>query len=148
MDPTLVAQGVTPTAANTVEGRFIGRLTPGSNRFNGAFQAGQGINDQLQNGNAFRLSPRIGVVYDLTGEGETIVRGGWGIFYDRPQGNQVFDMIANAPGVLNSRLDFGTLQSLTVGWRRSDPDPVAEPVGVTTSSRRESRSGTSGSSTS
>ena len=99
--------GNTPTLANTVDPRFIGRLTPGSNRFNGAFQAGQGINDQLQNGNAFRVSPRIGAVYDLTGKGETIVRGGFGIFYDRPQGNMVFDMISNAPGVLNSTLTWG-----------------------------------------
>ena len=100
MDPTLIAQGVAPTLANTVEERFIGRLTPGSNRFNGAFQAGQGINDQLQDGNAFRVSPRFGVVYDLSGKRRTILRGGFGIFYDRPQGNTVFDMIANAPGVL------------------------------------------------
>ena len=71
---------------------------PGSNRFNGAFQAGQGIDDQLQDGNAFRVSPRFGFTYDISGKGETIVRGGAGIFYDRPQGNQVFDMIANAPG--------------------------------------------------
>ncbi len=122
MDPTLIAQGATPTTSNTVDGRFIGRLTPGSDRFNGAFQAGQGINDQLQDGNAFRVSPRLGVVYDLSGKGETILRGGWGIFYDRPQGNQVFDMIANAPGVLNSRLDFGTLQSLTSAG--ADPNPT------------------------
>jgi hypothetical protein len=39
----------------------------------------------------------VGFVYDFTGEAVTIVRGGWGIFYDRPQGNMVFDMIANAP---------------------------------------------------
>jgi hypothetical protein len=122
MDPKLIAQGITPTAANTVEGRFIGRLTPGSARFNGAFQAGQGINDQLQSGNAFRMSPRVGVVFDLNGKGQTILRGGWGIFYDRPQGNQVFDMIANAPGVLNSRLDFGTLQSVTSAG--ADPVPT------------------------
>src|SRR6185503_13972456 len=100
IDPRLLAQGVTPTAANTVAGRFIGRLTPDSNRFNGSFQAGQGINDQLQDGSKFRVSPRIGVVYDLSGKGEFILRGGWGIFYDRPQGNMVFDMISNAPGVL------------------------------------------------
>ena len=70
MDPTLIAARRTPTLANTVEERFIGRLTPGSNRFNGAFQAGQGINDQLQDGNAFKVSPRFGVVYDITGKGD------------------------------------------------------------------------------
>jgi hypothetical protein len=113
IDPRLIAAGVTPTVANTVEGRFIGRLTPGSERFNGAFQSGQGINPELQDGSAFKVSPRIGFVYDLTGQAETIIRGGWGIFYDRPQGNMVFDMIANAPGVLNSTLQWGRLQDLT-----------------------------------
>jgi hypothetical protein len=122
MDPTLIATGTTPTLANTVEERFIGRLTPGSNRFNGSFQAGNGITDQLQDGNAFRVSPRVGAVYDLTGKGETIVRGGFGIFYDRPQGNMVFDMISNAPGVLNSRLDWGRLQDLTSA--SGDPFPT------------------------
>jgi hypothetical protein len=122
MDPVLIAAGTAPTLTNTVEERFIGRLTPGSDRFNGSFQAGQGINDQLQDGNAFRISPRVGVVYDLTGRGQTIMRGGFGIFYDRPQGNQVFDMITNAPGVLNSRVDLGTLQTLTSGG--GDPFPT------------------------
>ena len=119
MDPTLIAQGLAPTLGNTVEERFIGRLTPGSNRFNGAFQAGNGISDDLQSGTAFRISPRVGAVYDLTGKGETIVRGGFGIFYDRPQGNTVFDMISNAPGVLNARVDWGRLQQLTSAG--SDP---------------------------
>ena len=122
MDPTLIAAGTAPTLANTVEERFIGRLTPGSNRFNGSFQAGNGITDQLQDGNTFRVSPRIGAVYDLTGKGETILRGGFGIFYDRPQGNMVFDMISNAPGVLNSRLDWGRLQDLTSA--SGDPFPT------------------------
>lgn len=122
MDPTLVSAATTPTLANTVEERFIGRLTPGSNRFNGSYQAGEGITDQLQDGNAFRVSPRVGAVYDLTGEGKTIVRGGFGIFYDRPQGNMVFDMISNAPGVLNSRLDWGRLQDLTAA--SGDPNPT------------------------
>jgi hypothetical protein len=122
MDPRLIAQGITPTVANTVPGPFIGRLTPGSPRFNGAVQAGQGTTDSLQDGNSFRISPRVGVVYDLTGKGQTIVRGGWGIFYDRPQGNTVFDMGGNAPGVLNSRLDFGTLQSVSSAG--GDPFPT------------------------
>jgi hypothetical protein len=120
MDPALINAGVAPTLTNTVDQRFIGRLVPGSERFNGAFQAGQGINDQLQDGNAFRVSPRLGFVYDLTGSGDTIVRGGAGIFFDRPQGNMVFDMIANAPGVLVSSLQWGRLQDL--GSASGDPD--------------------------
>jgi hypothetical protein len=122
MDPALINAGVTPTLANTVQERLIGRLVPGSNRFNGAFQAGQGINDQLQDGNAFRVSPRFGFTYDLSGHQSTIVRGGFGIFYDRPQGNQVFDMIANAPGVLVSNLQWGRLQDLTAA--SGDPFPT------------------------
>ena len=122
MDPALLNSGVTPTPQNTVESRFIGRLTPTSDRFNGAFQAGQGINDELQDGSAFKISPRFGFAYDLTGRGETIVRGGFGIFYDRPQGNMVFDMIANAPGVLNSSIQWGRLQDLTATG--GDPFPT------------------------
>jgi hypothetical protein len=124
MDPRLVAQGVAPSLANTVDARFIGRLTPDSQRFNGAFQAGQGINDELQDGNSFKISPRFGFTYDITGKGETILRGGAGIFYDRPQGNQVFDMIANAPGVLVSQVQFGRLQDLNPGAAGNDPYTV------------------------
>jgi hypothetical protein len=122
MDPALAGQ--TPTMANTVEDRFVGRLTPGSNRFNGSFQAGQGITDTLQDGSTFKISPRVGVVYDMTGQGEMIFRGGWGIFYDRPQGNMVFDMIANAPGVLNSSVAWGRLQDLSASSATSEPPPT------------------------
>ena len=73
-------------------------------------------------GHTFQVSPRFGFVYDFTGEAVTILRGGWGIFYDRPQGNMVFDMIANAPGVLNSTLQWGRLQELTSAG--GDPIPT------------------------
>jgi hypothetical protein len=124
MDPALIAAGQVPSFDNTLLARFIGRLTPSSNanRFNGSFQAGQGITDQLQNGTAWRASPRIGVVYDITGKAETIVRGGYGIFYDRPQGNMVFDMITNAPGVLQPQLQWGRLQDLSAA--ANDPLPT------------------------
>jgi hypothetical protein len=122
--------GVDPAnPANTVEGRFVGRLvqpTTDAQRFNGAYQAGQGINDTMYSGSVFKVSPRLGVVYDLTGEGRTIVRGGFGIFYDRPQGNIVFDTINNAPGLLQPTVQYGLLQNLTGGSN----DPYA-PLGLT-----------------
>jgi hypothetical protein len=118
-----VRVGVDPATGQTVNGRFIGRIVPGSgDRFNGAFQAGQGIDDALQDGNTFKVSPRLGFTYDLTGQAATIVRGGFGIFYDRPQGNMVFDMIANAPGVVVSTLQWGRLQDLSSA--QGDPNAV------------------------
>jgi hypothetical protein len=122
MDPALIGTAP-PTIANTVEARFAGRLVPGSGeRFNGAYQAGQGVDDTLQSGSAFRVSPRLGVVYDLSGEGKTILRGGFGIFHDRPQGNMVFDQITNAPGMEQPTLQWGRLQDLDAA--RSAPDPT------------------------
>jgi hypothetical protein len=122
MDPALIGT-TTPTTGNTVEGRFVGRLVPDSGeRFNGAFRAGQGVNDTMYSGNVFKVSPRLGVVYDLTGEGRTIVRGGFGIFYDRPQGNIVFDTINNAPSLLQPQVQWGLLQDLHGG--ANDPLPT------------------------
>jgi len=123
MDPALA--GSTPTVANTVDGGFIGQLVPGSgDRFNGSFQAGQGVNDQLASGSVFRVSPRFGFVYDISGEQSLILRGGFGIFYDRPQGNMVFDNIANAPGMLQPQISFGRLQDLDALFAASSVVPT------------------------
>ncbi len=115
-----VKVGRDPATGQTVDARFIGRLTPESDRFNGAFEAGQGISDTVQSGSVFKVSPRLGFVFDLTGKGDTIVRGAGGIFYDRPMGNIDFDMGGNAPSVLNSTLQWGQLQNLSAA--QGDPN--------------------------
>ena len=45
------------------------------------------------------IQPRVGFSYDLTGAGKTILRGGFGIFYERLQGNDIY-------GLANSNLPF------------------------------------------
>jgi hypothetical protein len=43
--------------------------------------------EQIYRSDAGDWAPRIGFAYDLTGHGKTVLRGGYGIFYDRPFDN-------------------------------------------------------------
>jgi hypothetical protein len=41
--------------------------------------------------------PRIGFAYNLTGNGRTVLRGGFGMFFERVQGNDVYNAALNPP---------------------------------------------------
>lgn len=43
------------------------------------------------------LQPRIGFAYDATGDGKTILRSGFGLFFERVQGNDVYNAALNPP---------------------------------------------------
>jgi hypothetical protein len=43
------------------------------------------------------LEPRVGFAYDLMGKGTTILRGGFGLFYERIQGNDVYNAALDPP---------------------------------------------------
>jgi hypothetical protein len=43
------------------------------------------------------FAPRLGFAYDLTGQGKTILRGGYGMYYERIQGNDVYNTGPNPP---------------------------------------------------
>lgn len=108
-----VRVGQDPATGQTVNAAFIGRVVPNSgNRFNGSFQAGEGIDETLFSGSKFKLSPRFGFAYDITDRQTAVVRGAFAILYDRPQGNTVFDLINNPPGVQQQQLTWGRMQDL------------------------------------
>ncbi|PYS74924.1 MAG: hypothetical protein DMF69_00285 [Acidobacteria bacterium] len=95
----------------TVPGTEIGKIVPNSgNILNGIAKAGSDINKYLQDSPGLLFAPRFGFAFDVTGKGEFVLRGGAGIFYDRYQGNETFDMLGNPPTIFTPTLNFGFLK--------------------------------------
>jgi carboxypeptidase family protein len=97
-----------------------------------------GIPKGLVNGGWNNWGPRLGFVYDLTGRGKTVLRAGYGIMYERIQGNDMYNGATNPPGDPSPTLNNVSLQNpgLTVsgpaaGSTITAANLPALPLGVT-----------------
>jgi hypothetical protein len=105
---------IDPVTGQALPGTEIGKIVPGSgDLLNGIAKAGDKVNKYLQDSKGILFAPRFGAAYDLTGSGNYVLRGGAGIFYDRFQGNETFDMIGNPPTIFSPTLSNGRLQDVT-----------------------------------
>jgi hypothetical protein len=69
-----------------------------SSYINGTVLAGyQGHPNGVVQNDYRTLQPRIGFSEDLFGNGKTVLRGGFGTFYERFQGNDIFNVATSAP---------------------------------------------------
>jgi carboxypeptidase family protein len=94
----------------------IGTIVPNSGEtLNGLFLSGEGIVDTTYTYPLLRLAPRFGMAYDVSGTARLVLRGGGGLFYDRPNGNDIYAQVTNPPAVQNVTVRYAQLQALSTG---------------------------------
>jgi hypothetical protein len=87
----------------------IGYIVPGTGKIdNGIAQGGvNGFTKYLQSSPPLQWGPRLGIAWDVTGHQNIVIRTGAGMYYDRYQGNRVFDFVRNPPLGIQPVMNFG-----------------------------------------
>jgi hypothetical protein len=72
---------------------------------NGIVQCGvtPGVPVSCMQGHLFNPAPRVGFAYDLSGNGRTAIRGGYGVFFEHSNGNEAnTESLENSPPLANA----------------------------------------------
>ena len=70
-------------------------------------RAGDGISKYNYEWPALAVAPRFGAAYDVSGRQSLIVRGGVGLFFDRPDGDSIYYQSQNPPTSTNQTVRNG-----------------------------------------
>ncbi len=112
-------------AMNPTTGQFLGpnttlafgTIVPNSgNLLNGIFLPGQeGLPKATYSAPALAIAPRFGMAYDVTGRQSIVLRGGLGLFFDRPSSTTFSGGVNNPPTSGTITVRYSQLQTLGQG---------------------------------
>jgi hypothetical protein len=99
---------------------------PGTgDRLNGIQIPGEDIAETHLTYPALAVAPRFGAAWDISGKQTFIVRGGAGLFFDRPPASpNVYDTSQNPPFTRNVALRYGKLQDLGSTGLQTEAPPA------------------------